>query len=79
MESLDYRYHRIALNHSQVTKRPDGSVRLVVAHADPGVPNWIETAGHRRGSMCLRWVGAASHPEPSTRVIDLADLDSSIL
>jgi hypothetical protein len=68
MESLDYRYHRIALNHSQVTKRPDGSVRLVVAHADPGVPNWIETAGHRRGTMCLRLVGAQVLPEPRTRV-----------
>ena len=51
--------------------RPDGSVRLVVAHQDPGVPNWIETAGHRRGTMCLRWVGAQRHPEPTTRVVEL--------
>jgi hypothetical protein len=78
MESLDYRYHTIALNHAQVRARPDGSVRLVVSHRDPGLPNWIETAGHRRGTMCLRWVGAARHPEPTTRVVDL-DRISSIL
>jgi hypothetical protein len=74
MESLDYRYHRVALNHAQVRLRPDGSVRLVVSQRDPGVPNWIETAGHRRGTMCLRWVGADRHPEPTTRVVKLADL-----
>ena len=74
MESLDYRYHTIALNHAQVRTRPDGSVRLVVSHQDPGVPNWIETAGHRRGTMCLRWVGAASQPEPTTRVVRLREI-----
>jgi hypothetical protein len=74
MESLDYRYHQIALNHSQVRPEPDGSVRLVVAHEDPRVPNWIETAGHRRGTMCLRWVGARREPEPRTRLVKLRDI-----
>jgi hypothetical protein len=74
MESLDYRYHQIALNHSHVTPRADGSVRLVVAHEDPGVPNWLETAGHRRGTMCLRWVGAREQPQPATRVVALRAL-----
>jgi hypothetical protein len=79
MESLDYRYHRIALNHAQVRPGPDGQVRLVVAHQDPGLPNWIQTAGHRRGTMCLRWVGATHHPEPALQVVGLADLKTSIL
>ena len=74
MESLDYRYHRIALNHHGARTRDDGSVRIVVAHEDPGLDNWIETAGHRRGTMCLRWVRAREHPEPATRVLKLADL-----
>lgn len=74
MESLDYRYYRIALNHHAARREPDGSVRLVVAHADPGHPNWLETAGHRRGTMCLRWVGAKEHPEPATRVVKLSEL-----
>ena len=50
------------------------SVQIVVAHQDPGVDNWIDTAGHSRGTMCLRWVRAESHTEPETRVVKLADL-----
>jgi hypothetical protein len=76
MESLDYRHHQIALNHAQVRSRPDGTVRLVVAHRDPGLPNWIETAGHARGTMCLRWVGAARHPDPATRLVDHREISS---
>jgi hypothetical protein len=74
MESLDYRHHRIALNHHQARARPDGSVRIVVAHRDPRVENWIETAGHRRGTMCLRWVRADADPRPRTRVVKLGEL-----
>jgi hypothetical protein len=51
-------------------------VRLVVAHEDPGVDNWLDTAGHARGTMCLRWVGADSHPDPSTRVMKRVELRS---
>ena len=69
MESLDYRWHLIALNHSEAKREADGSVRLVLAQRDPGHPNWLETAGHRRGTMCLRWVGAKTHPDPVTRVV----------
>ena len=76
MESLDYRYHPIALNHFSAQARPDGSVRLVGAGRDPGVPNWLDTAGHRRGTMCLRWVGSVEHPDPKTRVVPLAQVRS---
>ena len=72
MESLDYRWHRIAINHAEAAYEKDGSVRLVVAHRAPGVPNWLETAGHARGTACLRWVGAREHPAPRTRVVSLA-------
>ena len=77
MESLDYRYHRIALNHHEARTGDDGSVRLVVAHRDPGLANWLDTAGHRRGTMCLRWVGAAEHPDPSARVVPFRELERS--
>ena len=74
MESLDYRYHQIAINHYGARYRKDGSVRIVVAHQDSGVDNCIDTAGHRRGTMGLRWIRADAHPHPTTRVIKLADL-----
>ncbi|MBX3273477.1 MAG: DUF1214 domain-containing protein [Sandaracinaceae bacterium] len=76
MESLDYRYFRIHVSSKTATYRPDGSVRIVVAHEDPGVPNWIQTVGHARGTMCFRWVRAEQHPQPATRVVALRDVAS---
>jgi hypothetical protein len=74
MESLDFRHHTIALNGHGARRRPDGSVRLVLAHADPGAGNWLDTAGHRRGTLCLRWVGARERPAPRTRVVRASEL-----
>ena len=77
MESLDYRYHRIDVNHHGAVYEDDGSVRIVVAHEDPSHPNWIHTAGHQRGTMCLRWIRADEHPQPTTRVLRLGELRAS--
>jgi hypothetical protein len=74
MESLDYRYHPVAVNHRGARYQADGSVRIAIADRDPGVGNWMDTAGHRRGTMCLRWIRADAHPEPTTRVVKLWDL-----
>ena len=74
MESLDYRYFKIWVNKHTARYRPDGSVRIVVAHQDPGCDNFIDTVGHSFGTMCFRWIRAASHPQPQTRVVKLADL-----
>ena len=74
MESLDYRHHRIHTNKHLAQYEDDGSVRLIVAHENPGLPNWIETVGHTSGTMCFRWVRAREHPQPQTRVVDLGSL-----
>jgi hypothetical protein len=76
MESLDYRHHRIHYNKHTTRYRRDGSFRLVVAHADPGAANWVDTAGHSRGTMGLRWVKASAHPQPRTRVVKAAEIES---
>jgi hypothetical protein len=55
MESLDYRYFHVSVNKASATYEPDGSVRVIVAHKDPGKPNWIDTCGHTEGTMCWRW------------------------
>ncbi|MEZ5171338.1 MAG: DUF1214 domain-containing protein [Acidimicrobiia bacterium] len=74
LESLDYRYFPVHLNQGTAHYRPDGSVRVVVAMSDPGVPNWLDTCGHRHGTMCVRWIGAEEHPEPVVRVVALSEL-----
>lgn len=75
METLDYVNHQITLNCDSATLEPDGSVRFVIAHRDPGVPNWLDTAGHQRGTVGVRWVGPdVVDVLPGTRVVPLRDL-----
>lgn len=74
MESLDYCYHRIHHNVHTATLDPDGGVTLVVAHRDPGHPNWIETAGHRNGTMSWRWIRAREQPPVMTQVLSFDEL-----
>ena len=75
MESLDYRHDPIHTNSKIAATADDGSIRLVVAHEDPGVPNWLRTQGHPFGSMCFRWVTPEGEPPtPSCRVVKLDEL-----
>lgn len=53
--SLDYINHQTSLNGAQTQVDPDGKVRIVVADQNPGVTNWAETLGHRRGYLQFRW------------------------
>jgi hypothetical protein len=72
MESLDYCHHRISINKHSAVYEADGSVRIAVSHEDPGIPNWIETASHREGTMCWRWyrIHPGSRPvQPACRII----------
>lgn len=53
--SLDYINHQTSLNGTQMQVDPDGLVRIVVSEQNPGVTNWVETLGHRRGYLQFRW------------------------
>jgi hypothetical protein len=74
MESLDYRYWPVCVNKQTARYNTDGSVTLVMAAADPGRGNYLDTAGHRCGMMMLRWSRAQHHPIPTCRLVKLADL-----
>jgi hypothetical protein len=54
-ESIEYAHATGSLNGHQSEVDPDGVIRLVIAHRDPGVPNWLDTTGHREGFMSPRW------------------------
>ena len=54
-ESFDYANHITSLNGFQSERDPDGAVRYVIAHRDPGVPNWLDTTGQPEGFMAPRW------------------------
>src|SRR5262245_4003384 len=74
--SFDYRYWKIHVNDRTATYRPDGSVRIVVAHRDPALAdaNWLDTAGHDRGVWTLRWKQAPHAPVAAIHVLPFAEV-----
>ena len=74
MESLDYRYYPVHVNKHTAHYREDGSVRIIVAHKDPGLGNWINTVGHQEGTMCFRWSNSQINPQPQTKIVKFEDL-----
>lgn len=54
-ESIEYADRSGSLNGCQLVVDADGVYRMVVAHRDPGVPNWLDTTGHREGFLTARW------------------------
>jgi hypothetical protein len=53
--STDYEHHQTSLTRAQSHVDDDGMLRYVISERDPGVANWLETTGHARGVMMLRW------------------------
>jgi hypothetical protein len=74
LESGDFAERCTSLNGEQAHVDDDGRVRIVLAHRDPGVPNWIDTEGRAEGMLVHRWVWARDNPVPTSRVVSLAEL-----
>lgn len=72
--SVDWMNRQSSLNGAQARIDSDGRFRAVIALEDPGVPNWLDPGGNCEGAIMLRWTEASGGPEPSLRLIDLADL-----
>jgi hypothetical protein len=75
--SLDYTNHQTSLNGSQAQADPDGKIRIVVAEKNPGVTNWVETLGHRRGFLQFRWQRVSRQlTEADGPTVELVDFDA---
>lgn len=79
-ESVDFRYRKTSRTLEDVTTDADGKVRFVIAHRDPGVPNWLDPMGNDRGFMTLRWLDArgASVPIPVVTRVELSQLAAAL-
>ncbi len=73
--SVDPRFHRSTLNPRSAVASDDGVVRAVVAAVDPGVSNWLDTGGRRRGTIFCRFLLPEEAPAPiTTKLVRLDDL-----
>ncbi|MEQ1808462.1 MAG: DUF1214 domain-containing protein [Terricaulis sp.] len=73
-QTVDYAYHQSSLNGGQIRLDTDGRARVVIAHADPGVPNWIDTVDNRVGVFQWRWYVSDRHPMPVAKKVKFSEL-----
>jgi hypothetical protein len=76
--SMDFINHQTSLTADQARRDPDGMLRFVVCDQNPGVANWLETTGHPRGYLQIRWqrTGRAFAPAdgPTVEKVPCGDL-----
>jgi hypothetical protein len=78
LQTYDYVNRRVALNRSNTRLEADGSWRMVLAHRDPGVPNWLDTEGRPSGQVYWRYFLPEGHvPKPEATVVAFADVAKS--
>jgi len=79
-ESVDYLYRPTSRTLEDVSTDVDGRVRFVIAHRDPGVPNWLDPMGNERGFMTLRWLDArgVAVPPPLVTRVELTELADAL-
>jgi hypothetical protein len=76
--TVDYRYRLTSVNGEQAVFNPDGTVVVVLAHEDPGVPNWLDLAGYTSGLLNQRWVESRETPLPEAHLVRFADLEHEL-
>lgn len=75
MQSLDSDRGPVSFNSRTARLGADGSFRVVVAHTDPGVPNWLPTTGLTSGVVFCRWLVPEREPAtPTARVVPVGSL-----
>jgi hypothetical protein len=74
-QTYDYSTKQVTLNRKQTKLEPDGSFRMVIAHRDPGVPNWLDTEGRPFGMVFWRFFLPEGPIEtPRTEVVPVAEV-----
>jgi hypothetical protein len=77
-ETIHYGRRQSSLNAHQAAVDSDGLVRVVLCGRDPGVANWLDTAGFSNGAMILRCVRTTTAPTPSARVVSFDEIASAL-
>lgn len=77
-ETTDWYNNHSSFNDAQATPDNDGVLRIVVSAEDPGVANWLDTAGYASGVIQGRWFQCDSQPVPSIRKVALTDVRRSL-
>lgn len=78
LQTYDYAHRCVSLNRAQTRAEPDGSFRMVLAHSDPGIPNWLDTEGRPFGLVFWRFIlPEGDIATPQATVVPMSELGSS--
>lgn len=72
--AIDYANRQSSLNGFTAKLDKDGKFRAVISATDPGVPNWLDSAGYAKGEFFGRWTDCSSTPTPIITKVKLAEL-----
>jgi hypothetical protein len=75
LQTFDYAHRPVSLNRAQTKARPDGRFAMVLAHRDPGVPNWLDSEGRPFGLVFWRFMLPEGEIEtPTAEVVSFAEV-----
>jgi hypothetical protein len=75
---VDLVYRQTSLNGHQAVVDADNVFRAVLSTVDPGIPNWLDNGGNRRGMLIGRWYRCSSHPIPTVRKVKLNEVRQNL-
>jgi Protein of unknown function (DUF1214) len=72
--SMDFLYRPVSYTPARTKVDSDGVVRLVIAHDDPGVHNWLDTQGFSNGNLTYRNLMSQNPARFRTRLVQRSEL-----
>ncbi|MBU6267834.1 MAG: DUF1214 domain-containing protein [Sphingomonadales bacterium] len=76
--SMDFLYRPVSYTPARTHVDADGVVRLVLAHRDPGVANWLDTQGFAEGNLTYRNLLSQQGAAFRTRLVAHDDLATAL-
>lgn len=76
--ALPFQERQTSLNMTQASLNPDGGLTLVISISDPGVANWLDTAGRNEGAIVLRNYGSKKASVPRIEKVTFDELADHI-
>ncbi|MDY0069844.1 MAG: hypothetical protein RBR91_08020 [Porticoccaceae bacterium] len=73
-ETTDWYNNHSSLNGAQARLDSDGYFRAVISAKDPGVHNWLDTAGFASGAIQGRWLECSGAPIPDVQKVALDEV-----
>lgn len=78
LTSMDYLYRPVSYTPSRTKVDSDGKVRLVLAHDDPGIHNWLDTQGFELGNLTYRNLLSQTPTVLRTQLVKRAELAKAL-